>query len=84
MKVKAGNTWPAPRDVRGGSPQGTKIGNFLFVVTIEAIEEARGTLAGYVPPAITDPIHEQETMTSRPSRFAARPIDQCRPTPPRF
>lgn len=39
MSVKVGQTFSTPRPVHGGSPQGTKLGNFLFAVTIDLIEE---------------------------------------------
>ena len=41
MRVKVGSTLLSPHLVKGGSPQGTRLGNYLFTVTIEAIEEQR-------------------------------------------
>ena len=39
MSVKVGSTLSNLRKILGGSPQGTKLGNFLFTITIDAIEE---------------------------------------------
>ena len=35
MSIKVGNVLSASRHIKGGSPQGTKFGNFLFTVTID-------------------------------------------------
>ena len=40
MKFKVGSAFSREKEVRGGSPQGTKLGNFLFVVTINEIESS--------------------------------------------
>ena len=37
MYVKSGNLLSTPRNVTGGSPQGTKLGGFLFCVTLEQV-----------------------------------------------
>ena len=37
MSVRCGNMYSKPRKVNGGSPQGTKLGNFLFCITLEDI-----------------------------------------------
>ena len=39
MHVKIGTDLSNERTVCGGSPQGTKLGNFLFCVTLELINE---------------------------------------------
>ena len=39
MRFKVYNHLSACREVKGGSPQGTKIGNFLFIATIDNIED---------------------------------------------
>ena len=44
MSVKIGDANSTPRKVSGGSPQGTKMGNLLFTITIDAIEEANHPL----------------------------------------
>lgn len=62
--------------MKGGSPQGTRIGNLLFVITIEAIEERGGTLAGYIPPAIGEARDETRPGAERKKRFATAPIDR--------
>ena len=69
MRLKVNNTYSEPRAVKGGSPQGTKIGNFLFTVTIEAIEEVNHNILRQLPPSIED-------LNSRPTRFATKPIDR--------
>ena len=48
MRIKVGTVFSAPRIVNGGSPQGTKLGNFLFTMTIDCIEEANHPLFGSV------------------------------------
>ena len=42
MRFKVNNTYSSTREVHGGSPQGTKLGIFLFIVTIDRIEEKLG------------------------------------------
>ena len=37
MVIKDGNVLSTPQDMPGGAPQGTKLGNFLFCVTVERI-----------------------------------------------
>ena len=39
MRFKVNNILSSERQVKGGSPQGTKLGNFLFIITIDRIEE---------------------------------------------
>lgn len=39
MKFKVNNSFSEERAVRGGSPQGTKLGNLLFIISIDNIEE---------------------------------------------
>ena len=73
MRIKINNTYSANRRVLGGSPQGTKIGNFLFTVSVEAIEEKGRFLHNEVPPQIKQT--EPET-TTRPRRFASLPINR--------
>ena len=58
MRFKVGQTYSSERPVNGGSPQGTKLGNFLFIVTINQIEDKQD----YVPPTIT--VHRQEEEDS--------------------
>ena len=48
MRFKVGSAFLSDREIRGGSPQGTKLGNFLFVVTIDCLEEGRD----FTPPEI--------------------------------
>ena len=48
MRVKVGTAFSTPRSVNGGSPQGTKLGNFLFTMTIDCIEQANHPLFGSV------------------------------------
>ena len=58
MMFKVNTTYSAPRPVRGGSPQGTKLGNFLFVIAIEEIELRR--LSVSPPPQVAGPHEEEE------------------------
>ena len=44
MWFKVNGSLSSLRDVRGGSPQGTKLGNFLFVMTINNIEDKTSNL----------------------------------------
>ena len=41
MHVRMGNELSSERSVSGGSPQGTKLGNFLFCATLEGIEDGQ-------------------------------------------
>ena len=50
MRFKVGNTYSDVREVRGGSPQGTKLGGFLFVVTINEVEDS----CDFTPPELTE------------------------------
>ena len=74
MTVKVNSVKSAPRLVRGGSPQGTKLGNVLFAIVIEAIEEENHFLTREIPPSITYPlpqaIHERGTPRKRKRRLA--------------
>ena len=50
MCIKNGNDYSNTRSVKGGSPQGTKLGNFLFCTTLDNIEDQKD-----------DTIREEET-----------------------
>ena len=39
MVFKVKNSFSSERAVKGGSPQGTKLGNLLFILTIDNIED---------------------------------------------
>ena len=54
MRFKVGSTYSSLREVRGGSPQGTKLGGFLFIATINKIEEATGG----IPPEMNTSEHD--------------------------
>ena len=56
MHFKVNATLSSPRHVRGGSPQGTRLGNFLFIITIEDIENS-------VPRAIAEEREEEHGGT---------------------
>lgn len=71
MRIKVNNTFSAPKHVLGGSPQGTKIGNYLFTVTVEAIEERNWLFQEEIPPSI---VNEDPRSPIRPQRFVATPI----------
>ena len=49
MQMKVNQTRSSLKPVRGGSPQGTRLANFLFTVTIEAIEEKNRLTHGRHP-----------------------------------
>ena len=62
MHIKCGNKLSLPRAVTGGSPQGTKLGNFLFCCTLEYMNEQEllnlsdqiyDTTLGTLPPSPT-------------------------------
>ena len=72
MQVKVGSTKSSPRPVYGPSPQGTKIGNYLFTITIESIEEMGEDLSRNIPPQVETPIKD----APHARRFATRPIDR--------
>ena len=58
MSFKVNSSLSKPSCVNGGSPQGTKLGNFLFIVTINAVEDGHD----FVPPAIEDPEDDGEDI----------------------
>ena len=45
MCIKNGYKMSKPRNITGGSPQGTKLGNVLFCITVEDIEMDRSECA---------------------------------------
>ena len=57
MRFKVNSTMSEARDVHGGSQQGTRLGNFLFVVSINAIEDGLGD----VPSVVTGSFLDEET-----------------------
>ena len=52
MVFKVNGTKSSPRTIRGGSPQGTKLGNLLFIASINKIEDGLRD----PPPTITDDV----------------------------
>ena len=58
MHIRQGHKLSKRRQVKGGSPQGTKLGNFLFCVTLENIENVR---------ANPDSIDYENVLISPPS-----------------
>ena len=79
MRMKVGSTLSDPRFVNGGSPQGTKIGNFLFTVTIESIEESTISLYKMIPNVISDLNDEEPCERKQPPKrftFYVKPIDR--------
>ena len=67
MRFNVNNVLSSSRQVRGGSPQGTKLGNFLFVVTIDKIEERLRDLTPSIedPSVITDELDEDDSLGLR-------------------
>ena len=57
MRFKVNNVLSGERLVRGGSPQGTKLGNFLFIITIDRIEQGSSR-------PMTSPISDSESDDS--------------------
>ena len=49
MQFKVNATLSTTRWVKGGSPQGTKLGNFLFIATINNIEDKMDAVPPGVP-----------------------------------
>ena len=76
MRIKVRSTLSSLRLVRGGSPQGTWLGNYLFTVTIEAIEERNGTISKSLPPVVNDYRRSQPPRAGRPPRFATLPVER--------
>ena len=56
MRFKVNGKLSTSRRVLGGSPQGTKIGNFLFIVTINEIEKKTDT----IPPTVDQEIPDDD------------------------
>ena len=75
--MKVGSTLSDPRFVNGGSPQGTKIRNFLFTITIESIEESTRSLSRTIPNVISE-LNDEESNERRrpPACFTTEPIDR--------
>ena len=46
MRVKVGDELSSPRPINGGSPQGTLLGNMLFIITTDSLGEMAGLAAG--------------------------------------
>ena len=58
MNFKVNSARSSLRPVNGGSPQGTKLGNFLFIITIEDIEAERAFGDLPPPPQINEPFRD--------------------------
>ena len=69
MNMKVHGTKSTTHDIRGGAPQGTKVGNFLFSVVIETIEDQSSTLMEQVPPVVHE-MPDQKEKRERPPRLA--------------
>ena len=52
MKVKVGQVFSEARQVNGGAPQGTKMGNLLFSITIEDLEKRNSDLSAQIAPEV--------------------------------
>ena len=39
MQVRIGNTLSTPKKINGGSPQGSILGNYLFCITTDQLEQ---------------------------------------------
>ena len=58
MRFKVNGTFSNERDMNGGSPQGTRLGNFLFITTIKTIEKS----LNHLPPS---PLLHKSTKTRK-------------------
>ena len=81
MAMKVGSITSTPRAIRGGSPQGTRLGNYLFTIATEGIEEMNGSIARRIPPRICERLADDERSVSedgegRPRRFVSTPIER--------
>ena len=65
MRMRVGATFSSEREVTGGASQGTKMGNFLFTITIEKIEEETQTLQQAIPPSIVDDCEDDDVLGLR-------------------
>ena len=77
MCMKVNGIFSKLRGVRGGSPQGTKVGNYLFTVTIEGIEEQGEAMMGRIPPEVSC-TNLPKAAPARPIRPLAKPIERFR------
>ena len=75
MRFKVNGALSTPRVVRGGSPQGTKLGNFLFIATINKIEDC---CAGPPPEIVAAGREEAEEDDSFGLRLLAGRIGAIR------
>ena len=73
MKIKIGKSFSTSRPMNGGAPQGTKMGNFLFSVTIYEIED-HDQLLQAIPPAVAPVGHEREDEDELGLRRMARAL----------
>ena len=82
MEFKVGNTLSSARHLKGGAPQGTLMGNFLFILTTDNIDAD--------DPIITDPMPVQRPIMSplarpnphrcqSPLRSGVVPVDASTP-----
>jgi hypothetical protein len=60
MRVKMGEIFSKPRDVKGGSPQGSILGNFLFCLTSNLLEADSQNTAGGDTERVSHIISEDE------------------------
>lgn len=65
MRVRVGDALSTSKLVTGGAPQGTKMGNFLFTVTIEEIERKTSMLENSIPPRIVDDRVDEDELGLR-------------------
>ena len=56
MRFNVNNTMSTERAVHGGSPQGTRLGNFLFITTINTIEDSMDL----IPPSPSTDLQDEE------------------------
>ena len=60
MLFRVGDSLSSPRPLNGGSPQGTLLGNFMFIITTDNLEDDHNAI-GYERTAIAEAEDEQES-----------------------
>ena len=77
MRMKINNSFSKLRPVLGGAPQGTKVGNYLFTVTIEGIKEYNRETMQSLPATVPDDVGDEGEDSPRwPARPLSRPMER--------
>ena len=73
MRFKIEGTHSTPRLLRGGSPQGTLLGNFIFIITTDKLEDTNARPIVIDRTGSWDPdtiLHAENLIQRRPSAIA--------------